>query len=143
MHDDLGMRNDVSNCENNPHEFDEGPIQKNVGWLKSKLKRFKIGNSVQNTLPSTISVTQQDSSDIIFVRKFESVGQEKRSIIKNLFVICLAFLMLSTAFQSMLALHSNFGILRTTFGVSAVSNICHEKYQFGIHKCIKDHCKIS
>ena len=135
MRDEAGMKNDVNSFDNDSYKSDEGPLEKTRSWFHSKFNFFKIPNSLQNVLPSTIPVTRQDSSDSGNVPKFASIDQEKRSIIKNLLVISITSMVLSTAFQSMSALHSNFGILHNTFGLSTVSNGCPESYQFN--------CKVS
>ena len=116
------MRTDVNSFDNQSYVSDERPLDKTRSWFQSKLNILKTRNSVQNVLPSIIPVTREDSSGSRNGPKFASVGQEKRSIIKNLLLIGTTFMLSSTAFQSMSALHSRFGILRTTFGLSTVSN---------------------
>ena len=118
---DSSMRNHVNSVDNKSYESDEGPIKNTRSWFRSKFDIFKIKNSVQNVLPSAIVVTRQDSSDNVTRTKFASIDQEKRTIIKNLLIVSIAFMLSSTALQSMSALHSRFGILRNTFGLSTVS----------------------
>lgn len=132
MDDVIGMRKDVNSYDKTSNEFDERPTEKTKGWFKSKVKRFKAPNFVQDLLTSTIQVIRKDSLDNSNAPKFESVDQEKRSIIKNLLVLSIAFMLLSTSFQSMSALRTPFGILRNTFGISTVSNLMSGEIKLNI-----------
>lgn len=94
LYDNLSMRNEVSSSDTKSCEFEAGPPEN----------------------------TRKCTSEISNVLKFETIAQEKRAIIKNLLIISIAHMLLSTAFQSISYLHSNFGIIRNTFGIRTVSN---------------------
>ena len=105
--DATDMIHEPNSFENKSYEFTEVPLEKTDGFL--------LNEDVKNLPPPTITVIQQDTSDKSTPQKFASIEHEKRSIIKNLLIICMVFMLLFTAFQSMSALQSS---------INAVCTLC-------------------
>ena len=93
---------------NKSYEFTEVPLEKTEG--------FSPNLDVKNLPPPTITVIQQDTLDKSSTQKFATIEHEKRCIIKNLLIICMVFMLLFTAFQSMSALQSS---------INAVGSLCY------------------
>ena len=105
--DTTGMIREPNSFENKSYEFTEVPLE--------KTESVSLNEDVKNLPPPTITVIQQDTSDKSTPQKFASIEHEKRCIIKNLLIICMVFMLLFTAFQSMSALQSS---------INAVGSLC-------------------
>ena len=105
--DATGMIREPNSFENKSYEFTEVPLE--------KTESVSPNEDVKNLPPPTITVIQQDTSDKSTPQKFASIEHEKRCIIKNLLIICMVFMLLFTAFQSMSALQSS---------INAVGSLC-------------------
>ena len=102
--------NNTDSYENKAYTFDEVPLGSPPGTQ---------GVSFNDTVKEVTTVENEKMK--ITVEKIESqktinVEQEKRSIIKNVIVICIAFMLLFTAFQSMSALQSSINNVSNTSG---------------------------
>ena len=88
------MSNDDNSTsfENRAYQFDEVPLHSPV----------KNEVSFDDDVQRINSITSEDMK-----KKVVNVEQEKRSIIKNVIIICVAFMLLFAAFQSMSALQSS------------------------------------
>lgn len=102
------MIHEPNSFENKSYEFSEVPLE--------KTEDFSLNGDVKKFPPPTITVIQQDTSDKSAPQKFASIEDEKRCIIKNLLIICMVFMLLFTAFQSMSALQSS---------INAVGSLCY------------------
>ena len=93
------MKEDTDNdgFQNKGYTFDEVPLESPVTATQVSFNEGKNETLKNDT----------NSQHGTGVQKVVSVEQEKRSIIKNLIVICIAFMLLFTAFQSMSALQSS------------------------------------
>ena len=92
------MKDDSDNngLENKGYNFDEVPLESPVTNTQVSFNEAKQEAIIEtNSLHGT------------GVQKIVNIEKEKRSIIKNLIVICIAFMLLFTAFQSMSALQSS------------------------------------
>ena len=87
---------DNNENENKGYTFSEIPLESSEPNTKVSFHKEK-GETVIET----------NSQNGTGVQKMVNIEQEKRSIIKNLIVICIAFMLLFTAFQSMSALQSS------------------------------------
>ena len=108
--------NDSYGLENQAYTFDEIPLETPVVSF----------NEVKNE--TVIDTNSQNGKG---VQKVVNVEQEKRSIIKNLIVICISFMLLFTAFQSMSALQSSINNV-----ISLISEI-RITYSHLIHEVLK------
>ena len=93
------MVHEPNSFENKSYEFTEVQLEKTEDFLPNE--------DVKNLPPPTITVIQKDALDKSTPQKFASIEHEKRCIIKNLLIICMVFMLLFTAFQSMSALQSS------------------------------------
>ena len=93
------MVHEPNSFENKSYEFTEVQLEKTEDFLPDE--------DVKNLPPPTITVIQKDALDKSTPQKFASIEHEKRCIIKNLLIICMVFMLLFTAFQSMSALQSS------------------------------------
>lgn len=92
------MKDDTDNngIENKGYTFSEIPLESS-----------KPNTQVSFNKEKGESIIETNSQNGTGVQKMVNIEQEKRSIIKNLIVICIAFMLLFTAFQSMSALQSS------------------------------------
>ena len=102
------MVHEPNSFENKSYEFTEVQLEKTEDFLPNE--------DVKNLPPPTITVIQKDALDKSTPQKFASIEHEKRCIIKNLLIICMVFMLLFTAFQSMSALQSS---------INAVGSLCY------------------
>ena len=114
--------NSTDSYENKAYTFDEVPLGSPTGTQGvsfndsvKEVTTFETDDTVKE-----VTSFETDEKMKITVEKIESqkttltVEQEKRSIIKNVIIICIAFMLLFTAFQSMSALQSSINKVRNS-----------------------------
>ena len=95
--------------ENKAYRFDGGPLEpqdNNEVSFDEHIKKESVTKQSIKALPS-ITITTEKYEMKKRVTKTINVDQEKRSIIKNVLIICIAFMLLFTAYSSMSALQSS------------------------------------
>ena len=108
------IKNEESSNENNKvsfenpsYKFDEVPLE------SAPVTQGVLFND--NVEEETTSAKMKITVEKIERQKSINVEQEKRSIIKNVLIICISFMLLFTAFQSMSALQSSLNPVNIDF----------------------------
>ena len=99
----------TSSFENKAYKWDDVPLEpqdKNEVSFDEDIKKESVTKQSIKASPS-ITITTEKYEMKKRVTKTINLDQEKRSIIKNVLIICIAFMLLFTAYSSMSALQSS------------------------------------